>query len=81
MKLNRCDFVLVCGLNVHKRCERIVPCNCGIKQKDLAEVLKEMSITPDKLKPKSSVSESSLSIDAYFFISLSLSLPPSPQAE
>ena len=79
MKLNHCDFVSVCGLNVHKRCERMVPCNCGIKQKDLAEVLKEMSITPDKLKPKSSVSESSLSIDAYFFISLSLS--PSPQAE
>ena len=51
---------LVCGLNVHKRCERMVPCNCGIKQKDLAEVLKEMSITPDKLKPKSAVS-----FDAY----------------
>lgn len=72
MKLNRCDFILVCGLNVHKRCERMVPCNCGIKQKDLAEVLKEMSITPDKLKPKSSVSKSNLSIDAYFH------LPPSP---
>ena len=49
-------FALVCGLNVHKRCERMVPCNCGIKQKDLAAALKEMNISPDKLKPKSSVS-------------------------
>ena len=46
----------VCGLNVHKRCERMVPCNCGIKQKDLAAALKEMNISPDKLKPKSAVS-------------------------
>jgi len=45
----------VCGLNVHKRCERMVPCNCGINQKDLAQALKEMNISPDKLKPKSSV--------------------------
>jgi hypothetical protein len=56
----------------------MVPCNCGIKQKDLAEVLKEMSITPDKLKPKSSVSKTNLSIDA---VLSSLSLSLSPQAE
>ena len=46
----------MCGLNVHKRCERMVPCNCGIKQKDLAAALKEMNILPDKLKPRQSVS-------------------------
>ena len=61
----------------------MVPCNCGIKQKDLAEVLKEMSITPDKLKPKSSVSRDigllvhivyCASFDPSFALSLSLSL-------
>lgn len=55
----------VCGLNVHKRCERMIPCNCGIKQKDLAEVLKEMSITPDKLKPKAAVSSDYLCVNAW----------------
>ena len=46
----------VCGLNVHKRCERMVPCNCGINQKELSAALKEMGVTPDKLKAKASVS-------------------------
>ena len=44
-----------CGLNVHKRCERMVPHNCGVNQKELAIALKEMGVTPDKLKPKSSI--------------------------
>ena len=58
----------------------MVPCNCGIKQKDLAEVLKEMSITPDKLKPKSSVSVYIITTCELmlFFILLSLSLSLSP---
>lgn len=47
----KCD---VCGLNVHKRCERMVPCNCGINQKELSAALKEMGVTPDKLKAKAS---------------------------
>lgn len=40
----------VCGLNVHKRCQQSVPCNCGINSKDLADVLKEMRITPEQLR-------------------------------
>ncbi len=46
----------VCGLNVHKRCQQSVPCNCGINSKDLADVLKEMRITPEQLRARPSVS-------------------------
>jgi len=46
----------VCGLNVHRRCERNVPHNCGINQKDLSQALKDMGVTADKLRPKPSVS-------------------------
>ena len=57
----------------------MIPCNCGIKQKDLAEVLKEMSITPDKLKPKAAVSDATeatcVSKHEY---AISLSPPPLP---
>ena len=45
-----------CGINVHKRCERMVPHNCGINQRDLARVMEEMGVTPDQLKGKSKVS-------------------------
>lgn len=44
-----------CGLNVHMRCERMVPCNCGINTKDLALALKEMGVTPDKLRARPSI--------------------------
>jgi len=53
-----CDFACfppVCGLNIHKRCQQSVPCNCGINSKDLADVLKEMRITPEQLRAKPSV--------------------------
>jgi novel protein kinase C epsilon type len=43
-----------CGINVHKRCERNVPHNCGINSKDLAKVMEEMGVTPDQLKGKCS---------------------------
>ena len=43
-----------CGINVHKRCERMVPHNCGINQKDLAKVMEEMGVTPDQLRGKGS---------------------------
>ena len=48
-------LVPACGLNVHKRCERMVPHNCGVNQKELAQALQEMGVTPDKLKPKASI--------------------------
>ena len=41
---------------MHKRCKTNVPCNCGIKQRDLAAALKEMNISPDKLRPQRFVS-------------------------
>jgi novel protein kinase C epsilon type len=47
----KCD---TCGINVHKRCERNVPHNCGINSKDLAKVMEEMGVTPDQLKGKCS---------------------------
>lgn len=43
--------VAVCQLNVHKRCERMVPHNCGINQKELSQALQDMGVSPDKLRP------------------------------
>ena len=56
----------VCGLNVHKRCERVVPHNCGINQKQLSDVLKEMGVTADKLRPKPSVGHRSPNVNIRF---------------
>jgi len=42
-------FVLVCGMNVHKRCEKNVANNCGINTKDMAAVLHQLGISGDKL--------------------------------
>jgi len=40
---------LVCGMNVHKRCEKNVANNCGINTKDMAAVLNQLGISGDKL--------------------------------
>ena len=46
-------FILsVCGLNVHKRCQKNVANNCGINTRDMAQILQEMGITTDKLTAK-----------------------------
>jgi len=39
----------VCGMNVHKRCQKNVANNCGINTKDMANVLNELGISGDKL--------------------------------
>lgn len=41
----QCD---VCNLNVHKRCQKNVANNCGINVKEMAEILNEIGILPDK---------------------------------
>ena len=42
-----------CKMNVHKRCEKNVANNCGINTRDMADILKELGISGDKLsKPK-----------------------------
>lgn len=38
----------VCNLNVHKRCQKNVANNCGINTKEMAEILNEIGILPDK---------------------------------
>jgi novel protein kinase C epsilon type len=38
-----------CNMNVHKRCNKNVPNNCGINLKQLAETLSSMGISSDKL--------------------------------
>lgn len=38
-----------CNMNVHKRCYKNVPNNCGINSKQLAETLSSMGISSDKL--------------------------------
>ena len=54
--VNKCQrhaYFLVCKMNVHKRCEKNVANNCGINTRDMAEILKELGISGDKLsKPK-----------------------------
>lgn len=42
-----CGIVLVCKLNVHKRCEKNVANNCGINTKDMAKILQEIGIFGD----------------------------------
>jgi len=39
-------------MNVHKRCEKNVPNNCGIDTKHMAHVLSELGISGDKLSTK-----------------------------
>ncbi|KAL4237546.1 Calcium-independent protein kinase C [Mactra antiquata] len=55
----------VCKMNVHKRCQKNVPNNCGINTRDLAQILQEMGITTDKLtqkgRKKPSISENDAS--------------------
>lgn len=38
----------VCSMNVHKRCQKNVANNCGINTKQMAAILNEMGISPDK---------------------------------
>ena len=38
-----------CKLNVHKRCHKNVANNCGVKTKEMADVLKGMGLTGNKL--------------------------------
>lgn len=49
--MNVCITVLVCKLNVHKRCEKNVANNCGINTKDMAKVLQEIGIFSDIVNP------------------------------
>lgn len=41
----------VCNMNVHKRCQKNVANNCGINTKQMAAILNEMGISPDKQGP------------------------------
>ncbi|KAJ8673470.1 hypothetical protein QAD02_004732 [Eretmocerus hayati] len=41
----------LCQMSVHKRCQKNVANNCGINQKDLAVVLKDLGISVDSIKP------------------------------
>ncbi|XP_071478681.1 LOW QUALITY PROTEIN: calcium-independent protein kinase C-like [Diadema antillarum] len=42
----------VCKMNVHKRCSRNVANNCGVNNKEMADILREMGVTGDKLSIK-----------------------------
>ncbi|GLV36153.1 Protein C kinase 98E [Carabus blaptoides fortunei] len=44
----------VCNMNVHKRCQKNVANNCGINTKQMAEILNQMGISPDKQVPRRS---------------------------
>ncbi|CAG5136427.1 unnamed protein product, partial [Candidula unifasciata] len=46
----QCD---VCKMNIHKRCQKNVANNCGTNTRDMAQILQEMGISGDKLRPKS----------------------------
>lgn len=38
-----------CKLNVHKRCYKNVANNCGVNSKEMAQILKDMGLTGNKL--------------------------------
>lgn len=38
----------VCSMNVHKRCQKNVANTCGINTKQMAEILNQLGISPDK---------------------------------
>ena len=44
--------VVVCKINVHKRCEKNVANDCGIDKKSMAQIMKELGISGDKLSTK-----------------------------
>lgn len=41
--------VLVCKMNVHRRCETNVAPNCGVDARGIAKVLSDLGVTPDKI--------------------------------
>lgn len=41
--------VLVCKVNVHRRCESNVAPNCGVDARGIAKVLSDLGVTPDKI--------------------------------
>ncbi|VDP05771.1 unnamed protein product, partial [Soboliphyme baturini] len=41
-----------CKLNVHKRCEKNVANTCGVNSKEMAEILAQMGISGQTLRPK-----------------------------
>uniref|UniRef100_T1GX81 protein kinase C n=1 Tax=Megaselia scalaris TaxID=36166 RepID=T1GX81_MEGSC len=45
-----------CGMNVHKRCQKNVSNTCGINTKQMAEILNQLGISPDKAPPRKSKS-------------------------
>ena len=42
----------MCKINIHKRCRNNVANNCGTNTKDMAQILQEMGISGEKLRPK-----------------------------
>lgn len=42
-----------CAMNVHKRCQKNVSNTCGINTKQMAEILNQLGISPDKAQPRS----------------------------
>ena len=42
----------VCKINVHKRCERNVANDCGIDKRGMAQIMKELGISGDKLSSR-----------------------------
>ena len=45
-------YVLVCKINVHKRCEKNVANDCGIDKRSMALIMKELGISGDKLSSR-----------------------------
>lgn len=43
-------ILLVCNMNVHKRCQKNVANNCGINTKQLSEILSALGISSQKLQ-------------------------------
>lgn len=42
-----------CAMNVHKRCQKNVSNTCGVDTKQMAHILNQLGISPDKAQPRS----------------------------
>lgn len=53
-----------CGINCHRRCEKLMPNLCGINQKMLAEALQEVKVPSSRPSMSKSSSQHQQSVDA-----------------
>lgn len=62
----------MCGVNCHKKCEKLMPNLCGINQKMLAEKLNEIRKMPSQKKGKTGMSNNTSTTSVSIVIDIQL---------